>query len=145
MVQVTIKFHTRQLHELAGAIYYVFCFLAPHPCVDTCSHLCLLKPGGYKCACPDDYDANCVEKVNVTSECCYFCVFTRFRNTAAFTNITRPQRRLKDNLSETKMRERVTISLVYPRSVPMKKVNLANNQVWSSCNHTPPALGLDMR
>ncbi|KAJ7377404.1 Low-density lipoprotein receptor- protein 6 [Desmophyllum pertusum] len=38
-----------------------------HPCVDSCSHLCLLKPGGYKCACSDDCATPCNESIHVTN------------------------------------------------------------------------------
>lgn len=27
-------------------------FSVPNPCKNVCSHLCLLRPGGYTCACP---------------------------------------------------------------------------------------------
>lgn len=30
----------------------LFCFLVPNRCKKVCSHLCLLRPGGYSCACP---------------------------------------------------------------------------------------------
>ncbi|TNN64428.1 Low-density lipoprotein receptor-related protein 2 [Liparis tanakae] len=35
----------------------------PNPCKNVCSHLCLLRPGGYTCACPQgssvvQFDAN---------------------------------------------------------------------------------------
>ena len=36
-----------------------FFFLASHPCFVSngfCTHLCLLKPTGYQCACPDEDD-----------------------------------------------------------------------------------------
>lgn len=28
-------------------------FAVKNPCKGTCSHLCLLRPGGYTCACPE--------------------------------------------------------------------------------------------
>lgn len=28
------------------------CISVPNHCKDVCSHLCLLRPGGYTCACP---------------------------------------------------------------------------------------------
>ena len=37
-------------------------FLVDHPCSNNngnCTHLCLMKPSGYQCACPDDDGANC--------------------------------------------------------------------------------------
>lgn len=30
----------------------LMCFPVPNRCKNVCSHLCLLRPGGYSCACP---------------------------------------------------------------------------------------------
>ncbi|PFX27283.1 Low-density lipoprotein receptor-related protein 6 [Stylophora pistillata] len=38
-----------------------------HPCVEECGHLCLLKPGGYKCACTAETVTPCVESINITN------------------------------------------------------------------------------
>ena len=31
----------------------IFVLAVSNPCKGTCSHLCLLRPGGYTCACPE--------------------------------------------------------------------------------------------
>lgn len=36
----------------SGPNYVLICFPVPNPCKQVCSHLCLLRPGGYTCACP---------------------------------------------------------------------------------------------
>ena len=54
--------------ELMAAKKALICpsyLLAPHPCLEVCSHLCLLKPGGFKCACPDDPNVICKESIHV--------------------------------------------------------------------------------
>lgn len=51
-----------------NSLFRVFVCL-DHACADSCSHLCLLKPGGYKCACSVNESAiPCTESTNVTSK-----------------------------------------------------------------------------
>ena len=70
---------TKQIEDFAVTLFVRLCimtkisliisfFADPHPCLSTCSHLCLLKPGGYKCACPVKNPAICNESVHQTSE-----------------------------------------------------------------------------
>lgn len=33
-------------------LLYCLSSIVPNPCKNVCSHLCLLRPGGYTCACP---------------------------------------------------------------------------------------------
>lgn len=39
------------IHSLVLTAAFM-CFPVPNPCKQVCSHLCLLRPGGYSCACP---------------------------------------------------------------------------------------------
>lgn len=66
------------MYEFSYTVIFIFIFkfqfatcsndvspssLVPNPCKNVCSHLCLLRPGGYTCACPEgsspvDFDSS---------------------------------------------------------------------------------------
>lgn len=41
---------------LSGSNSVLISFPVSNPCKQVCSHLCLLRPGGYSCACPQGSD-----------------------------------------------------------------------------------------